>query len=396
MDKYFVLDTNVLLDNPEIVNTCKSVILSHVLRELEKHKLSNNNELAFRARRCTRYLELNSDQVKFDLKDYNVTFNEIFDNNYVDNKIIQSCIENKYGLITFDLLLKFKAKGYGIEIVEIDNRINDDYKGFKEVILTDEELASIYENQFDNPFGLLINEYLIIKSDDRKASFELNNVRAIHRWNGTELVDLRLPSKKIISPKNPLQSCALDTLYNKDIPIKIIAGTYGSGKTMLSVAIGVYYVEEKGAYKNLLIVRNPTGAGEEIGFIKGDKEDKTKDFFKPVVQHIGEDKTMVMERNERLKKEIPFYMKGLDISDTYILVDEAEDLNIKTIKLIGTRLAEGSVIAFAGDYKQAEERYSTNNGLKQAIEKLKDNPLVGIIVLDEDIRSEASKVFADF
>jgi PhoH-like ATPase len=87
-------------------------------------------------------------------------------------------------------------------------------------------------------------------------------------------------------------------------------------------------------------------------------------------------------------------MKGLSIQDTYILVDEAEDLSKRLIKLLGTRVAEGSVIVFSGDFEQAEEKYVHNNGLYQAIEKLKGHPLVGIVVLDEDIRSSASKAFA--
>jgi predicted ribonuclease YlaK len=88
-------------------------------------------------------------------------------------------------------------------------------------------------------------------------------------------------------------------------------------------------------------------------------------------------------------------MKGLSIDETFILVDEAEDLNKKLIKLLGTRIGTNSSIVFSGDIEQAEDKYVGNNGLTIAIEKLKGHPLVGIVVLKDDVRSEASKVFAD-
>ena len=101
-----------------------------------------------------------------------------------------------------------------------------------------------------------------------------------------------------------------------------------------------------------------------------------------------------MESNGQLIKEIPFYMKGLDIHDTFIVVEEAEDLTHKEIKLIGTRLGQNSCLVLSGDYHQAEKKYMNgNNGLFKVINNFKGNPLVGVVVLEEDVRSDASKVF---
>ena len=63
--------------------------------------------------------------------------------------------------------------------------------------------------------------------------------------------------------------------------------------------------------------------------------------------------------------------------------------------MVGTRIGNNSSIVFTGDYKQAESKYRSDNGLSLFIDKCKGNPLVGIIVLEEDVRSNASKVFAD-
>ncbi|WP_036653823.1 PhoH family protein, partial [Paenibacillus pini] len=197
--------------------------------------------------------------------------------------------------------------------------------------------------------------------------------------------------------KNPLQECAIDLLMDTSIPIKIIAGTYGSGKTILSVKTAIHNVLSKGNYSKIMMVRNPIGSGKEIGFLKGTKDEKTECFFKPFIQHLdgGEQEAWALEQRGVLLREIPYFMKGLSIDETLVLCDEAEDLDAKLIKLIGTRLGDDSAVVFSGDYNQAENEYLNNNGLLLAIEKLKGNPLVGVVILDEDVRSAASKVFAE-
>jgi PhoH-like ATPase len=76
-----------------------------------------------------------------------------------------------------------------------------------------------------------------------------------------------------------------------------------------------------------------------------------------------------------------------------MMIDEAEDLDIETLKLIGTRISKNSVICLSGDLMQTEKEYKNNNGLETFINKFKGNPLVGIIKLKDDCRSEVSKLF---
>lgn len=392
-EQYYVVDTNTLLDDITVIDKYKVVITSDIIRELEKHKSQKHDKLlAYNARQAVRAIRANSDVIKIDLKDYQWDINNAFDSDYVDNKIIQCCVENEYGLITNDILLQFKAEMYNIPLIILDdsNQSDTSYKGYKKVFLEDEELANFYENLGVNTFNLLNNEYILIKN------IEGEDVD-VYRWDGETHKPLKLPNKKVVAPKNVLQECAIDLLHNRDIPIKIIAGTYGSGKTFLNVKIALHHVLDKGYQSKIMVVRNPLGSGEEIGFLKGTKDDKTVDFFKPFVQHLegGEQESFYLEQSGKLIKEIPYYIKGLSIEDTFVIVDEAEDLNRKMLKLIGTRIAKNSVICFSGDFNQAEDKFSKDNGLRQAIESLKGNPLVGIIVLDEDVRSEASKVFAD-
>ena len=103
---------------------------------------------------------------------------------------------------------------------------------------------------------------------------------------------------------------------------------------------------------------------------------------------------------EKLKDEgviqtiIPYYMKGISLDKSFVIIDEAEDLTAKEIKLVGTRAGEGSKLVFCGDYKQAVVNTTDDNALVQLCEQFKGNPLFACIYLDEDVRSETSKLFA--
>lgn len=391
--KLVAIDTNELLDNPMIVYTddFKPVILSSVLRELEGFK-KQSGDRSYKARKATRLIEKHMDDIVFDIEDYKVTFSNDFDEDYEDNKIIQACVTNGYSLLTNDILLKLKAYGAGIDVIDNDKKEDSHYKGYKKVCLDENELAHLYENMEENIYDLIVNQYLWVKNKDDEDIDVL-------RWNGEKLVELSYPQRGLnkFKPINILQKCAMDILANKDIPIKIIAGTYGSGKTLLSVKMSLWHLKEKGNYSKMVVVRQPHGSGKEIGFLSGDFEDKTKDFYTPIIQHLdgGEQEAKVMEINGVLEKKIPFYMKGLSIRDSIILVDEAEDLTRKEIKLLGTRPEEDSCVIFSGDYNQAEDDYVHDSGLMSAIDVLKGNSEVGIIVLDKDERSEASKLFSE-
>ena len=165
---------------------------------------------------------------------------------------------------------------------------------------------------------------------------------------------------------------------------------------MAAVKMALHSVLHKGHQAKIMMVRNPIGSGESIGWLKGDMDEKTEGFFKPFIQHLegGEQEATRLENDGVLTKQIPYYMKGLSIEDTFIIADEAEDLDVKLFKLVGTRLGDRSAIAFTGDFNQVEGKYRNNNGITRAIEVLRGDPLVGIVVLEEDVRSAASRAFS--
>jgi PhoH-like ATPase len=397
--KHIFIDTNILMSHSlDLFNNDNNTIYicDVVLSELDKHKTSSDPNKQFQARQAHRLIKQNKDKVKYCMKNGDFKLPDSFGLDSNDNKII-SIYGDLYSknhdilMLSNDLNVQFKCECLGLPVEEFgqDDK-QTDYKGFKELSGNTEFINTLFDEIKNgiNKYNFLTNEYLILHNTDTNKFHE-------YRYNGNKFIELKLPSSKIIKGVNSQQRCVLDLLSNKDIPIKIVAGTYGSGKSYLTTKMGLYHIFDKGNYGKMLLLRNPLGSGEEIGFLPGNKEEKIGDFFKCIEQYIDPFISKDKNINEYIKKDVPFYIKGMSYGSTYVLVDESEDMDLKILKLIGSRIESDSCVVFCGDYKQSEYKYQHNNGLYQLIEKLKGNPLVGIIVMDEDVRSEASKVFAD-
>ena len=183
----------------------------------------------------------------------------------------------------------------------------------------------------------------------------------------------------------------------RHLDIVAILGTYGSGKSFLTTQMGLYHVLEKGNQSKLLGIREPAGEGAPVGYLKGTLEDKTRNFFLPIEQQLkgGEFELEALRQRGQLDTNIPYYMKGTTYNDTIMLVDEAEDLSEAQIRLVGTRLGQNSRIFLSGDYGQSLVDRTANNPLVKMCNELRGEKSFGCIYLDEDVRSSASKLFAE-
>lgn len=374
-----IIDTNVLLDYPEVLKEYSSVYLpSTVLEELDK--LKRDRERGYKARTAIRAIQ--SANINFIIKDIYDMPEGWEDKN--DNRIIMCAKENELTLISNDIVIQTKCKAIGVVCL---NYVRCNYKGYIYIEGDSDKINSTFSSDtFLN--RILENQYLIINENGKYTEMV--------KRNGA-LRTLNLPKSEVVKGLNSEQRCALDLLNNKDIPIKIITGVAGSGKTFLTARMGVNAVMGEGDKEKLILVRNPIGSGENIGFLPGTFEEKTESFFAPVVDCLGGNVEMVRYMKERgiLEHRIPYFMKGLTIDNAFILVDEAEDLNLKILKLIGTRVGKNSCIVFCGDYRQAEGKFTQDNGIQTFIEACKGNPLVGVMTLDMDVRSSASRIFSN-
>lgn len=388
-------DTNALLRNYKTINE-KFLLSSTTLTELEDIKSSGkkDEDTRYLARKTAKFLNLNED-----LYDTIIVTDEILNilkefhlKDTPDNEICacayQACKNSSIEFITYDLNCRSTArKIFKLSVGNLS--VGEDiYKGYRLLSgdsssITDYMINGYKEEQW------ITNQYLLISNTETKKESEM-------RYDGKKFVPLILPKSDFVKGKNALQRCALDILYNPNIEIAAILGGYGSGKTFLSMKMAAYAFKE-GNQAKILGVREPVGEGKEIGFLPGDQEAKTDPFFDPLAQQLdmGEDEINALKDKNILSTNIPFFMKGNTYSDTIIIVDEAEDLNERQLKLVGTRMGENSRIFFAGDYKQSLINKSCDNPLIKMGNEFKGKENFACIYLEEDVRSSASKMFAD-
>lgn len=265
------------------------------------------------------------------------------------------------------------------------------YSGYLEIQPSDSDLAALYEG--NNIYSLVTNQYVIIKDKDGKVIDK-------GRWDGNKLIKLIYTKIKDFKPLTPKQECLCDLLANKDVPIKIIAGCAGSGKSMMTMKFGMHYLN-KGLYAKFFVIRHNVSVGEKNGYLPGDKFQKIRGWLGFFEDNLDNEQFTIEEMFEKkiLDVDSPEFMKGRDLKNAWILVDEAEDLTEDQFKMIGERISAGSILCFVGDYDQiTQDKYKKYSGIKRAINNLAGNPLVGIIVFDDskndNVRSEASKIFS--
>ena len=239
------------------------------------------------------------------------------------------------------------------------------------------------------PGDFCINEYLIIQNTDDESETEM-------RWDGEKFVSLKLPPSKFIKGKNALQRCALDMLNNPNITICAVLGIAGGGKTYTIQNMAKYAVLEKGWQSKIVGIREYISDSAEIGFLPGDKDAKLEDLFKPLADQLdgGEFELEALKQRGILEVTSPFFIKGRSFDNSVLIIEEAEDLTQKQIRLVGTRVGKNSRIFFNGDIKQSSIVHNAEPGLIKMCNVLKGSELFACVWLTEDVRSETSKLFA--
>ena len=418
--KQLFLDTSALmhayneLEKQIAEDDVTLVVCSTVLEELDRHKDGDNGERKFLARKSLKLLNNHPDNVLYVVDEVPNSFIVKtlffgFDMDHPDNKILYACysyMQENVGkdieFVTNDNGLVAKANMLKLPVIRVAKAVEDElYKGYIELYGTEEEndnaLLELMESKH-----LHANQYVILHDSDTGSDSAV-------RWDAQEqdFVDIRYSSKKI-KPLNIYQACAMDLMYNDHIPIKIIMGLPGSGKSM----IGVTMAEERiytGLYDRLILVRNPIAVdGFTAGYLPGGWFEKLGKFYNCMTQYLTNDsmydsaeffdpknEDAQKRRGYLLEMEAVQDLKGISVDRTIIIADEAEDLSIKLIKCLGTRVGKGSELILLGDLKQAENQYKVNNGIATFIEHSLDSSLVGVVWLPEDVRSEMSKLFAE-
>ena len=265
-----------------------------------------------------------------------------------------------------------------------------DYTGYANITLSDEELAALYENK--SVIGLLPNEYGIIYNKDGEI---------IDKYCGTETGIRRVKYHTIgdvvtgvFKPKNIEQELAFD-LMNNDVPVKLVTGTWGTGKTM-SLVVAALEAVEKGEFEKIIWVRNNVQVKDtdQIGALPGDEHAKLLPYLGPMMDHVGGAEGIDLLIGHGQLEVIPLaFLRGRSIRNAIIISSEAENLTKEHIQLLLGRVDKGSNLWMDADLKQRDRAvFEKSAGIETMIDRLKDEKLFGHVHLVKSERSETARL----
>jgi phosphate starvation-inducible protein PhoH and related proteins len=186
--------------------------------------------------------------------------------------------------------------------------------------------------------------------------------------------------KKILKPRTINQQKYIETILKNDLTFGI--GPAGTGKTYLAVALAVSKLLE-GEVQRIILSRPAVEAGEKLGFLPGDMREKVDPYLRPIYDALHDflNPEEVEKKLETGEIEIAplAFMRGRTLGRSFIIVDEAQNTTTVQMKMLLTRLGQGSRMVVAGDMSQVDLPVGMRSGLFEATEILKDIEGVGIL-----------------
>ena len=260
--------------------------------------------------------------------------------------------------------------------------MNSEYLGI--VRLQEEEYADFFEQKLSKDV-FVENEYVIVENDLYK--FHKGNFKKVNY----PIIDSKWSGK--IKPKNIEQQAAIDMLLDNTTTIKLITGTWGTGKTLLLITAALKLLEDN-LFEKIVWIRNNVQVAntDPLGALPGNEVDKMLPYVMPMADHCGGIEGILSLLNSGKLEVIPLaFLRGRSIRNSIIISSEAENLTKEHIQLLIGRVDEGSNLWLDADCKQRDKVvFSNSQGIEILIDKLKGESLFGYVHLIKSERSDTA------
>jgi PhoH-like ATPase len=427
--KCVVIDTNVLLIDPQVVYSFENTVLvipGTVLDELDKFK-GESTVRGMNARESSRVLEAIVDKVGEDCSvGIHIGKNSIlrivvvedswlealpasYQHVNSDNLILATfthlrALYSECLLLSNDRNFRLRAKSIGIEVSayefeEVD--LASLYSGVRKILVPGDYVNQLHSDgtlslNLLNQYGLNINESIVLVEEGTPKHSALGRVH--HSGLVRKIEDL--PPILRITPRNTEQRIAMSLLMDPDISLVTMVGKAGTGKTLLPLATGIHQAHDMKLYSKVHISRPVIPMGKDIGFLPGRVEQKMEPWLKGYHDNLsvifgGKNYKDYMDRF--LEIEPLTYIRGRSMPKVFMIIDEAQNLTPNEVKTILTRAGEGSKFVLIGDIEQIDNPYLSErtNGLVHVIERLRGESIVGHTTLTKVERSALAELAAN-
>jgi PhoH-like ATPase len=432
--KNFVLDTNVLLHDPQAIYAFEEntvVLPIYVIEEIDKFK-RDLNELGRSARGVSRTLDELRGQgnlaegvslpeggqlrVAFTERTLPPTMSTV--SHEVDSRIIQVALDVRDGspevptvLVSKDVNLRIRADALGLIAADYEHdreTLDEHYTGLYDWKCDGSVIDTLYrEGSVEAPEGVGPNQFVQLSDVDRDNHSGLGWVDP----SGETLKLLPKLRERVwgISPRNREQLLALRLLLEDRIKLVTIVGKAGTGKTLIALAAALRKAHEEKVYQRVLVSRPILPLGRDLGYLPGGVEEKLAPWMQPIFDNL--ELLMGLTREDRkngrsyqemldlgmIEVEPLTYIRGRSIPEQFLIVDEAQNLTVHEVKTIVSRAGEGTKVVLTGDPYQIDNPYmdAQSNGLVHAVNRFRGASIAGHITLKKGERSDLAELAAN-
>ncbi len=457
--KLFVLDTNVLMHDPMSLFRFAEhdIFLPMItLEELDGHK-KGMSEVARNARQVSRDLDALATDDKLDPKEgiplaktghreatgklfFQTTLLDIklpagLPQGKADNQIlgvVQTLREQQPGrevvLVSKDINMRVKARALGLPAEDYfnDKTLEDGDLLYTGVLalpadfwdrhgktMESWQLGGHTYYRISGPLvpSLLVNQFVYLESPGAAPLYarvaEITGKTAVLKT----LRDYTHAKNAVwgVTARNREQNFALNLLMDPECDFVTLAGTAGTGKTLMTLAAGLSQVLDDRRYTEIIVTRVTVPVGEDIGFLPGNEEEKMGPWMGALDDNLevlarsdssagdwGRAATNDLVRSKIKIKSLNF-MRGRTFLNKYVLIDEAQNLTPKQMKTLITRAGPGTKIVCLGNLAQIDTPYLTegSSGLTFAVDRFKGWPHSGHVTLARGERSRLADFASD-
>ena len=432
--KTFVIDTNVLLHDPDAILKFADndiVIPLVVLEELDGLKRLSD-ELGRNSRHVLRFIDSLKERKSGNLHEgvkiqNNITVRIHVETKAPDRKDFPLPVDRPANrvlwvayqigasgkdtvLVSKDSVVRVKAEAIGIQAEDYENsKFSYDklYRGIRRLEVQKRDIDLFYKDGALTPpvRDLAPNEYCILTCPEQSS--------AVCKYNRvSKMLEPLLKLQRDIwgiHPLNVEQKCALDLLLRDDIKLVTLVGQAGTGKTLLALAAGLKKVFDEGLYTRILVSRPIIPLGKDIGYLPGSKEEKLYHWMQPINDNLEylcrsmdghnsshETQKWILE-SKKIEMEAVTYIRGRSLPKMWIIIDEAQNLTPHEVKTIISRAGQGTKVVLTGDPTQIDNPYldKDSNALTFTVGRFKEYPIYGHVLLDRTERSELAAIAAE-
>ena len=464
--KKFVLDTNILINNPKCVIDSfdeNDVILPFTVIE-ELDNLKTKEGIGYSAREALRNIEkIRKDSIdirtgvvrnekggllrivtmrdSIDELPIDILNIEGFDISVPDNRIVLTALkiskedDTETVFISNDCNARIKASFLELKAERyLDDVVPEEYlsyTGMRKVEMPLSFFGDVLDGKFiakknfytidinEEPFkdmNIIENEYVLLDVNESEfegielSKKEKKHLKHVYRKTG-DFLDYRELNHTMyggVRGKNLSQSVAIDLLMDENIKVLTMRSVAGGGKTLLSTSYGFSSVIHNKLFDKIIFLKPTISAHEDIGFLPGTTDQKMLPYMGSFLDNcnvlkkmetVNSNSTNADDFDSMVKKglieiENIGFLRGRSITDSLIILDEAQNLSTSVAKTIVSRVGEGSKILILGDPTQIDDRFLSieSNALSHIIKNLRGERIYAHVDLESCVRSEVSRI----